>query len=464
MSEILDGLVPAQPSTPIESAVVVAIRPAGHGWDVLLGLRSRRARFFPAHWACPGGRLEDADRPAEPGAYARCAARELAEETGVEVRPEDLKDIGVRVTPPSHCLRYRSPFFLALLPPDATVPEHSPSPDENEELRFFPAADVLAAWERGEIGVPPPLPPILRVLAALPRAGRDELLRALRADAERDLRAPRIEFTSGIWFHAVRSATLPPASHTNVWMPGGERFAIVDPGCEEPAEIAQLLAICERRLHDGSRPHSVVLTHHHRDHAGGAAAIARELGLPVLAHPATLTLYDPGPGIAAEPALVEDARLDLGGMVLRVHHLPGHAPGHVVLAVEGRGCAIIGDLLSGVSTVLIDPATGDMGAYMESLRRARTLGLGLLLPAHGPPLAASALDKALAHREDRERQVREALRDEPRPLADIAREAYADTPGVPSRLAELQALAHLLHLQQQGAATCSPAATWRKFS
>ena len=182
MSERPDDIPPAVPSTPIDSAVVAAVRRGPDGWELLLGLRSRRSRFFPSHWACPGGRVEPVDRPDDPGAFVRCGARELLEETGVRVAPGDLHPIGVRTTPPFMKLRYHSPFFLAVVPP-GTEPPGLPSPEEIEELRFVPAREAVARWEAGTMLTPPPLPPLFRSLAeAKPALRPAELAACLLAD------------------------------------------------------------------------------------------------------------------------------------------------------------------------------------------------------------------------------------------------------------------------------------------
>jgi glyoxylase-like metal-dependent hydrolase (beta-lactamase superfamily II)/8-oxo-dGTP pyrophosphatase MutT (NUDIX family) len=462
MSELPEGIAPAIPSTPIDSAVVAAVRPGPDGWDLLLGLRSRRSRFFPSHWACPGGRVEPVDRPDDPGAFVRCGARELLEETGLRVAPGDLHPIGVRTTPPFMKLRYHSAFFLAVVPP-GTEPPGLPSPDEVEELCFVPAREAVARWEAGTMPAPPPLPPLFRSLAAAPPSLAPVALAAhLLADHEADAAAPRIEVAHDVWFYPVATATLPPATHTNVWMPGGTRFVIIDPGCDDPDELEALLAvIARRRALTASEPRAVLLTHHHRDHAAGACAVARALRVPVLAHPETLARVPLDADLDARPTLTNGTRLDLGGMTLVAHHTPGHAPGHIVLEIEGRSLLIAGDLVSGMSTILLPLGDGgDVGAYLASLQRTRALGASRLLPAHGPALDGGALARALAHRSQREAQVALALGPAARSLEEIAREAYADTPDAPPALARMQALAHLVHLEQRGDARRADPEGW----
>ena len=62
------------------------------------------------------------------------------------------------------------------------------------------------------------------------------------------------------------------------------------------------------------------------------------------------------------------------------------------------------------------------------------------------------LARTLVHRAQREAQVALALGHAPRALDEIAREAYADTPGAHPALARMQTLANLVHLEQRGEA------------
>jgi len=62
---------------------------------------------------------------------------------------------------------------------------------------------------------------------------------------------------------------------------------------------------------------------------------------------------------------------------------------------------------------VIDKEDGDLGDYLESLRRLQGLGHRRVLPGHGPDLDDIAAVSAtyLAHREQRLEQVREAIRE-----------------------------------------------------
>jgi len=454
MSELPDGIPPADEVAPRDSASGVVVRPAsGGGREVLLGLRSRNSRFMPAHLSFPGGGLENQDRPADAGAFERCAARELVEETGVRVDVATLHAAGVRTTPPMFQLRFHTRFFVAEVPAEIELPIVPPSPGEIEQVSFERAESVLERWGRGECRIPPPALPIFRVLAGSDETPIEELADRIAAANEQEQRAPRIEFSPGTWMLPVRTATLPPATHTNVWMPGGRRFVIIDPGAVDREEMRRLIEVVNRRRELGHELDSIVLTHHHRDHTAGCGVLAAALGLSVRAHPETLEIVHATVSGGPAPRFVpvnDGDEIDLDGVVLRAHHTPGHASGHLVFHLLGRGQLVAGDLLSGLSTIMIDPVEGDMGLYFASLERARDLGCRQLLPGHGPPLPGKALDRMIDHRRDRERKIAGHLVATPSDLSEIAKQAYDDVPQMPLALTERQTLSHLLLLERQG--------------
>lgn len=456
MSELPEGVAPAQPPEPRESALGVLLRRgADGGWQVLLGVRSRTSRFMPGHHAFPGGRVDREDRPAEPGAHLRCVVRELAEEAGLAIPAAAWLEVGERVTPPMFPVRFRTLFFLAALPDEPRQPV--PASAENERFEVIAPAAALEAWRAQRTRIPPPVLPILRALAQRPVGPLDAVADALRRTNTEEQRAPRIEFVPGVWMLPVRTATLPPASHTNVWIPGGRRFVLVDPGATDADEIERLMRVVARRREHGGAAAAVLLTHDHRDHAAGAPEVARRLDVPLRAHRGVLERLDPATAHGAtrvrlEP-LADGDVLDLDGETLEVHASPGHAPGHLAFHLPRLRALIAGDMVSGLSTILIDPVRGDMGEYLESLERLAALDCTTLLPGHGPPLPAGELRRVIAHRREREAAVVAALRERaPVTLDEIARQAYADTPGLPPPLIRGQTLAHLRLLERRGRA------------
>ncbi|HET8539911.1 MAG TPA: MBL fold metallo-hydrolase [Anaeromyxobacter sp.] len=452
------------------------------GREVLLVRRGAERRFAGGFHAFPGGRLEpeDAEVPVagaagEAAALVACAAREAFEETGVLLAQgasavgadarlrgrRALLDGGVRwgaflrahglslsaallapagrwITPEHLPLRFDARFFLAALPP-GEVEEIWPG--ELSGGGFLRAAQALARWGRGEILLHPPQLHALRVVAA-PGAPSLDLLRAPPE------RARRIEFQGGIVLAALRTPTLPPATHTNAWVVSLDAgAAVVDPGAHEPAEQARLLALLDELAAEGRPPAAVWITHAHPDHVGAAAAVAARYRVPVRAHPLAAGRV---PGVEIEPA--NDGDL-LGGR-FRALATPGHAREHLAFLDEATGALLCGDLVSTLSTIVIDPPEGDMAEYVRQLERVRALGPRTLYPAHGPPAAdaPARLGAYLAHRREREALVIAALRAGGE-LAAVTAAAYADTPAAMLPVAERSCLAILEKLRREGRAS-----------
>jgi hydroxyacylglutathione hydrolase len=102
---------------------------------------------------------------------------------------------------------------------------------------------------------------------------------------------------------------------------GGEAV-VVDPAYA----IEQYLEAAD---HEGVKIIRVVETHTHADHVSGHGRFALEHDLPVSIHPAAEPEYPFDP-------LEDGQELEIGEVVLRVVHTPGHRPEHCALTVTDR--------------------------------------------------------------------------------------------------------------------------------
>jgi glyoxylase-like metal-dependent hydrolase (beta-lactamase superfamily II) len=258
-----------------------------------------------------------------------------------------------------------------------------------------------------------------------------------------------LEFQRGVLVFPLLTPTLPPATHTNAYVLGTGECLIVDPGSPDELETGRLIDFVRALDY---RPKAVVLTHQHADHVGGALQVSRELGIPIWAH-----------RLAAAQLPFEVARfleegevLELDGPLVtrwRVLHTPGHARGHVCLVNVATRLGLVGDMVAGVGTIVIDPPEGDMAEYLRQLERLKE-HLDVLCPAHGNISvdAVAKLEEYLLHRAWREAKVLEAFAafDGPVKTEDLVVKAYDDVMAFVWPIAERNIMAILEKLRAEG--------------
>ena len=194
---------------------------------------------------------------------------------------------------------------------------------------------------------------------------------------------------------------------TNTWVlqgPGSDEMVVVDPGPDDNDEHIERLAAL------GPIP-LVLISHRHGDHTGGIDRITELTGAVVRSVGSGFLRGMGGP-------LTDREVIDAAGLRITVLATPGHTADSVSFLLddvrcEGKGAVLTADTVLGRGTTVIDREDGDLGDYLETLRRLGGLGHRTVLPGHGPELddIVAVSEMYLAHREARLDQVRAALRE-----------------------------------------------------
>lgn len=177
---------------------------------------------------------------------------------------------------------------------------------------------------------------------------------------------------------------------------GGTRLAI-----DAPEGITDWL------LASGAAPDALLLTHLHYDHVIDAARLRREFRCPVFAHSA------PDPGLTLQTLLEEvigwpfdlepfavDGLLagvpavEIGGVTVRIDHVPGHSPDSLCFrpqppaAAGAPGAPVVfgGDVLFREGIGRTDFPHGDFAQLIEGIQRRlfRLPDDTRVFPGHGP--------------------------------------------------------------------------------
>lgn len=439
---------------------------------------------FDAKWRDPLGQRGG------PTPEAATAWRALCATVGERLL-DGLRPIGRITTPGFRPLRYATLFLHAELPAGA---EASILEGELEAGRFERPRDVLLEWQRGEREVVPPVLFLLELLVAAQAQAADPLASffVAAADEMAAIEAGRLHaaYTSpGLLAAPLRTPTLPPASTTNCYLVGHERVFVVDPGTYEDSERARLFETLDAWRAAGRQVAGVLLTHQHGDHVGSASAVCARYDVPLFAHAHTLAVLEPrwgsgtlegiteagvearslGPRPARIEAIGDGACFDLGTSLdgrpdwqLVARLTPGHARGHLVFVDERHGALIVGDMVSTVSTIVIDPPEGHLATYLASLELLLEIGAGenpksrpdqwTLLPAHGPwtSRGADLVRRYLTHRAEREASLVRGLERGLTSPDELVAFVYADTDERLWPLAKRSLAAGLEKLAEEG--------------
>jgi hydroxyacylglutathione hydrolase len=206
---------------------------------------------------------------------------------------------------------------------------------------------------------------------------------------------------------------------------------VVDP----PYAIERVLDESERR---DVELVGVVETHTHADHVSGHGRLALEHGLPIHVHPAAEAAFQHKP-------LADGTEIEVGEVVLRTIHTPGHRPEHCCFAVIDRSrgdepwLVLTGDSLfvgdAGRPDLAVEAQDGAEGLF-HSLRRLVELGDGVeVFPGHvAGSLCGAAMSSKASTTIGFERRFNRALQGE---LEDFVQAALGPQPPRPPNMEQI---------------------------
>lgn len=190
-----------------------------------------------------------------------------------------------------------------------------------------------------------------------------------------------------------------PFTHegTRTHLVGRRRVAVVDPGPDNPGHLDALA----REVADAEGV-TILLTHGHRDHAGGVDGL--------LARVPEAQVMGAGHPVARPLADGEAVGTDAGALVALA--TPGHTRDHLAFYWPDARALFPGDMVLGVGdTTWVAEYPGCVADWLASLARLETLPLETIHPAHGPDDhdPAALFRRYRAHREARIARVREVM-------------------------------------------------------
>jgi glyoxylase-like metal-dependent hydrolase (beta-lactamase superfamily II) len=255
---------------------------------------------------------------------------------------------------------------------------------------------------------------------------------------------------------------------TNTYILGRQTLAIIDPGPDDPAQLAALEAAI------AGRPVShILLTHSHLDHSPLAATLREKLGVPtyafgdsragrsaVMQQLAAEGLAGGGEGI--DHAFSPDRTLKDGEVLsgawgdITALHTPGHIGNH--LCFVWNDAIFTGDHVMGWASSLVSPPDGDLSDFMASCAKLQSHDARVYYPGHGAPVTqpAARLAWLIAHRKMREAQILATLVNTPATPAMITSSIYENLTAGLAPAAERNVFAHLVDLYKRGKVSAAP--------
>lgn len=243
---------------------------------------------------------------------------------------------------------------------------------------------------------------------------------------------------------------------TGTYIVGRGEVAVIDPGPDDPAHLAAILAAIP-----GEVVTHILITHHHSDHSPLAGALKAATGATIYGC-AVATVDEDDGGVKMEAghdlSFHPDVSLCAGGEIsgpgwtLEAIPTPGHTSNHLCYALHEENCLFSGDHIMGWSTTVITPPDGDMSDYLASLEVVRARKFAALWPTHGAPIrdVDPFIAAYIEHRHERIDQILRALEAGPGRIRDLTPRLYADVDPRLHPAAARSMLAAMIYLEREG--------------
>ena len=249
---------------------------------------------------------------------------------------------------------------------------------------------------------------------------------------------------------------------TNTYIIDNGELAIIDPGPINKKHFDNILEITA-----GRPVKYIFLTHSHIDHSPLARQLSAELTTPIYGYGASdtglsatmLSLIDSGYESGSEgidydfipDKLTENNdQFELNNNIISVIHTPGHMGNH--LCFQYGKILFSGDHVMNWATSMVSPPYGDLTQFMASCRLLQTREFDLFLPGHGDPVnnPSERVEFLINHRLERERQIKEKIKDTPLTALEITELVYTDIDNSLIPAATRNVFAHLIDLSERG--------------
>lgn len=173
----------------------------------------------------------------------------------------------------------------------------------------------------------------------------------------------------------------------------GAEAALIDSGCGKATDL--LLANVEAAGVPLDCVRTLLLTHCHYDHAGGAAELRRRLDCVTIAHELDARVIESGddevsaaswyhshlmPCAIDRKLRQEEVSLSIAGKALLAMHIPGHSPGSMAFVLESAGKRVL--FGQDVHGPLDYSLRSDAVLYQASLRKLLGLRADVLCEGH----------------------------------------------------------------------------------